>query len=69
MKSSASALCLLLLAGCGNSGDEPAGQNQQLDKDHVLSTQTDALDKARGVEQDVLNATQRQREQIESDGN
>lgn len=70
MKTSALALCLLLLAGCGGSGgsgDDPAEQSQQLDNDHVLSTQTDALDKAGDVEQELLDAARLQREQIEDD--
>ncbi|GAB4115449.1 MAG: hypothetical protein Tsb0027_05740 [Wenzhouxiangellaceae bacterium] len=73
MKTSASALCFLLLAGCGGSGssggsgDDPAGQSQQLDNDHVLSTQTDALDKAGAVEKELLDAARLQREQIEDD--
>jgi len=69
MKTSAPTLCFLLLAGCGNSGDAPAERSQQLDNDHVLSTQTDALEKAGDVEQELLDAARLQREQIEDDAN
>lgn len=69
MKFSLLTACMLLLAACNESGDPQAANDRQLDDQHFLSTQTEALDKARAVEQDVLDAAQRQREQIEADGN
>jgi len=61
--------CLLCLMGCGNSDhDEPAASSQA-NHDHLLSTQTEALDKARAVEDELLEQAQHQREQIDDDSN
>ena len=57
----------MLLAACNESGNDQADNGKQLDDQHFLSSQTKALDKARDVEQDMLDAAQRQREQIESE--
>ena len=62
-------VCIMLLTACSESGNDQADNGEQLDDQHFLSTQTEALDKARDVEQDMLDAAQRQREQIESDSN
>ena len=60
-------ICIMLLTACSESGNEQADNGKQLGDQHFLSTQTEALDRARDVEQDVLDAAQRQREQIESE--
>ncbi len=63
-----SALFTLLLTACQTQeGADKAATSQSSDK--LLSTQTDALKQAGAVEQQVLDAAQRQREQIEADGN
>jgi len=59
----------MLLTACSESGNDQADNGELLDDQHFLSTQTEALEKAREVERDVLDAAQRQREQIESDSN
>jgi len=59
----------MLLTACTESGNNQADNGEQHDDQHFLSTQTEALEKARDVEQDMLDAAQRQREQIESDSN
>jgi outer membrane murein-binding lipoprotein Lpp len=60
-------LLMLLLAGCGNADNEE-NKSKPSTEVHFLSTQTDAVGKAREVEQDVLDAARKQSEQIESDG-
>jgi len=57
----------MLLTACSESGKDQADNGKQLDDQHFLSSQTEALDRARDVEQDMLDAAQRQREQIESE--
>ncbi|MGK7297351.1 MAG: hypothetical protein ACNS61_16260 [Candidatus Wenzhouxiangella sp. M2_3B_020] len=52
------AAAMLLAAGCtDDTGDETEG--------HALDAQQQALERARGVEEDVADAAQRQRERIE----
>ncbi len=51
-------LALVLLSGC-------AGDDASSSGDHVFSTQTRALDKARSVEQTIHDATTTQRHTIE----
>jgi hypothetical protein len=53
-------MSLMVIAGC-NGADQPAKTADS----EVFKTQTDALEKARAVEQTVLDAAARQREQIE----
>jgi outer membrane biogenesis lipoprotein LolB len=60
-------VCIMLLTACSESGKDQADNGKQLDDQHFLSSQTEALDRARDVEQDMLDAAQRQREQIESE--
>ncbi|MGJ0492255.1 hypothetical protein [Methylobacter sp.] len=53
-------MSLMAIAGC-NGDDQPAKAADS----EVFKTETDALEKARAVEQTVLDAAARQREQIE----
>lgn len=51
-------LLVLALSACtDNTGDDPEG--------HLLETQQQALERARGVEKDVAEAARRRAEQIE----
>lgn len=53
------ALLMLLIAGCGPSDTDDSSEPT------LLKPQSDALEAARGVEDDVLEAARRQREQID----
>jgi hypothetical protein len=53
-------LVALSLAACARQADEPKTASDP--HDHVWSTQTRALEKARGVEQTVQDSAARQRE-------
>ena len=66
------AMLVALLAGCAKSGSddlkEQAGATQDKAKvsaDHVWKAQVTALDKAKGVEQTLMNAAQEQRQAID----
>jgi len=52
-------LLLLLLVGCGSTSNGQDKTNPSLDV-HYLSTQTDAVDKAREAEQNLLDAARQQ---------
>lgn len=61
-KIAALAVALLLAGSCtDDTGDESEGR--------VLEAQQQALERARGVEQDVADAAKRQRERIEEQEN
>jgi uncharacterized protein YcfL len=51
----------LLIGGCSSGEDETTQSN----KEHVFSDQTQALEKAKGVEQVLQTETDKQRQAIE----
>ena len=57
---------LLILSACSDSM-EPAAEKpkQKATGNHVWKTQTDTIDKARGVEQTILESSTRAREQAD----
>ncbi len=55
-----------LLCACQPQQADPQ-TTEPAANDNLLSTQIDALQKARDVEQDLLEAAQKQREQIEAE--
>ena len=53
---------LMLLTACSDGGDSPGGTASD---EHVWSSQVNTIDKARGVEDILGEASNRQREDIE----
>jgi len=53
---------LMLLTACSDGGDSPRGTESG---EHVWSSQVNTIDKARGVEDILGGASNRQREDIE----
>jgi hypothetical protein len=55
----------LLIGGCSSGDDETTQSN----KEHVFSDQTQALEKAKGVEQVLQTEADKQRQAIEEQSN
>jgi outer membrane murein-binding lipoprotein Lpp len=56
-------LTVIIVSGCSDSEDK--GANQQSTDDHVLKTQTDALEKAKQTEQLIMDASEQQKQKID----
>ncbi len=56
---------LALLVACGGEAPDTLSESAPADTDHPIQAYDQALDRARDVNQDVLDAAQRQREAIE----
>jgi hypothetical protein len=67
MYGKAMVLCaVLLLASCGDGGGSvDSRENQTPDGNHVWKSQTDMLDKARAIEDTVMEQSARQRQTID----
>jgi outer membrane lipoprotein-sorting protein len=68
------AVLLAFLAGCSKSGSEDMKErmedikdNVKESADHVWSAQVKALDKAKGVEQTLMDAAKEQRQAMDKD--
>ena len=60
------ALAMIILVACGNSSSDPAADQEPRSAPDLPGQGYDqALERARNVEQDVLDAAERQREAIE----
>ena len=62
MKTVFFSVLLMLLTACSDDGDSPGGTASG---EHVWSSQVNTIDKARGVEDILGEASNRQREDIE----
>lgn len=58
-------LPLLFIGGCS---DGDAVRSNKADTDHVWKEQTDTIDRAKGVEQMILDSAEQQRRAIEGQG-
>jgi hypothetical protein len=58
-------IAVLVLAGCSDQHDIAIGE--QAHKNHLLQDQARALEKAKGVEQGMRDASARQREHIDGE--
>ena len=56
---------LLILSACSDSQEPAEKPKQKATGNHVWKTQTDTIDKARGVEQTILESSTRAREQAD----
>jgi len=54
-------LTIFIVSGCSDSVDKATD-------DHVFKTQTDALDKAKKIEDMIINAADQQKNKIEEQG-
>lgn len=55
-------LIFLIVSGCSDSVDKAANEPSS---DHIWKTQTDALDKAKNIEQMIIDAADQQKIKIE----
>ena len=56
---------VLILGGCSDNDANDKAQGEKSAGDHVWKTQTNAIEKARGVEQIIQNSADEQRQMID----
>ncbi len=55
-------LTFFIVSGCSDSVDKAA--NEPSKDEHVWKTQTDTIDKAKGIEQSIMDAANQQKNKI-----